>query len=100
MTAMRNRMSDKKHKIIDGDGHVVEDHPAIVAHMPEMYRDRFGTSRGAYPPNDHLIRRTRTFFRRAPSPRSGAKVGSISWRTSASLARFSIRPMGCPSVGS
>ena len=33
---MRNRMSDKKHKIIDGDGHVVEDHPAIVAHMPEM----------------------------------------------------------------
>ena len=33
MTATRNRMNDKKHKIIDGDGHVVEDHPAIVAHM-------------------------------------------------------------------
>ena len=35
-------MGDKKHKIIDGDGHVVEDHSAIAARMPQQYRDRFG----------------------------------------------------------
>ncbi len=47
-------MSDKKHKIIDGDGHVVEDHSAIAARMPQQFRDRFGSSRSPYPPNDHL----------------------------------------------
>src|SRR6476646_10271614 len=75
MTAMRNRMSDKKHKIIDVDGHVVEDHSAIVAHMPEMYRDRFGTSRGAYPPNDHLHSATAHFL----PPGAFAKVGRQGW---------------------
>ena len=47
-------MADKKHKIIDGDGHVVEDHSAIAGRMPKAYSDRFGLARGAYPPNDHL----------------------------------------------
>ena len=35
-------MGDKNHKIIDGDGHVVEDHSAIAARMPQQFRDRFG----------------------------------------------------------
>src|SRR5581483_10576152 len=47
----RDKMSDKKHKIIDGDGHVVEDHAAITARMPKEYRERFGAARGPYPPN-------------------------------------------------
>jgi len=68
-------MSEKKHKIIDGDGHVVEDHSAIVAHMPEMYRDRFGTSRGAYPPNDHLHSANAHFL----PPGAFAKVGRQGW---------------------
>ena len=29
-------MNTKKHKIIDGDGHVVEDHSAITARMPQQ----------------------------------------------------------------
>jgi predicted TIM-barrel fold metal-dependent hydrolase len=47
-------MSNKKHKIIDGDGHVVEAHSEIAARMPAIYRERFGSARGPYPPNDHL----------------------------------------------
>jgi predicted TIM-barrel fold metal-dependent hydrolase len=47
-------MPQTKHNIIDGDGHVVEDHSAIAGRMPQIYRDRFGSARGPYPPNDHL----------------------------------------------
>jgi predicted TIM-barrel fold metal-dependent hydrolase len=47
-------MTNKKHKIIDGDGHVVEAHTEIAARMPAIYRERFGSARGPYPPNDHL----------------------------------------------
>jgi predicted TIM-barrel fold metal-dependent hydrolase len=78
-------MSDKKHKIIDGDGHVVEDHSAIVAHMPEMYRDRFG-----HEPRCLSTQRPSAFCERALSSagrlRQGRtpRVGSILWRTSAS----------------
>ena len=41
-------MSTKIHKIIDGDGHVVEDHAAIGTRMPDEYRDRF-ESAGSLP---------------------------------------------------
>ncbi len=47
-------MSESKAKIIDGDGHVVEDHAAISGRMPEEFRNRFGSTRNPYPPNDHL----------------------------------------------
>ena len=45
------------HKIIDGDGHVVEDIASIVKYMPEEYVGRsFSEARGKnpFPPIDHL----------------------------------------------
>ena len=44
-------------RIIDGDGHVVEDIPAILGHMPREYVGRsFSEARGKspFPPIDHL----------------------------------------------
>jgi predicted TIM-barrel fold metal-dependent hydrolase len=68
-------MSNKKHKIIDGDGHVVEDHSAISARMPEEYRGRFGSGRSPYPPNDHLHAANAHFL----PPGAFAKVGREGW---------------------
>ncbi len=68
-------MIKEKHKIIDGDGHVVEDHAAIGARMPDEYRDRFGVGRGAYPPNDHLHAANAHTL----PPGSFAKVGREGW---------------------
>ena len=66
---------DKNHKIIDGDGHVVEDHSAIAARMPQQFRDRFGSSRSPYPPNDHLHAANAHFL----PPGAFAKVGREGW---------------------
>ena len=41
-------------KIIDGDGHIIEDQPAIIAHMDSPYRDIFGKKGFVFPPLDHL----------------------------------------------
>jgi len=68
-------VSTKINKIIDGDGHVVEDHAAIGARMPDEYRDRFGVGRGAYPPNDHLHAANAHTL----PPGSFAKVGREGW---------------------
>src|SRR6266705_5578563 len=68
-------MTDKKHKIIDNDGHVVEDHAAIAARMPEEYRGRFGAARGPYPSNDHLHAANAHFL----PPGAFAKVGREGW---------------------
>src|SRR5215813_4688788 len=68
-------VSSKIHKIIDGDGHVVEDHAAIGARMPDEYRDRFGVGRGAYPPNDHLHAANAHFL----PPGAFARVGREGW---------------------
>ena len=68
-------MSNKKPKIIDGDGHVVEDHSAISARMPEEYRGRFGSGRSPYPPNDHLHAANAHFL----PPGAFAKVGREGW---------------------
>jgi uncharacterized protein len=68
-------MANQKHKIIDGDGHVVEDHVAIAARMPKEYRDRFGVGRGPYPPNDHLHASNAHVL----PPGAFAKVGREGW---------------------
>ncbi len=68
-------MITQKPKIIDGDGHVVEDHAAIAARMPEEYRGRFGAARGPYPPNDHLHAANAHFL----PPGAFAKVGREGW---------------------
>ena len=68
-------MTETKKKIIDGDGHVVEDHTAIAARMPEQYRGRFGSGRSPYPPNDHLHATNAHFL----PPGAFAKVGREGW---------------------
>src|SRR5919198_2998439 len=68
-------MSDKRHKIIDGDGHVMEDYSAIAARMPEQYRMRVSSGRGPYPPNDHLHAANSHFLPQG----SFARVGREGW---------------------
>jgi len=46
-------MPDGK-RIIDGDGHIVEDHQAIWSRMPPEYRGSNWTIKSPFPPNDHL----------------------------------------------
>ena len=41
-------------KIIDGDGHIIEDNPAIIAHMDSPYREIFQKKGIVFPPLDHL----------------------------------------------
>ena len=71
-------MSDKKQKIIDGDGHVVEDIASIVEYMPEEYVGRsFSEARGKnpFPPIDHLHSANRHF-----TPKGAfANVGREGW---------------------
>jgi hypothetical protein len=58
-----NRMTTE-HKIIDGDGHVIEDIATIWKYMPEPYVGRsFSDMRGRspFPPIDHLRTANRHF---------------------------------------
>ncbi len=41
-------------RIIDGDGHLMEDNPAIIAHMEPPYRDIAARKGIIFPPLDHL----------------------------------------------
>lgn len=42
-------------RVIDGDGHIIEDAPAIVSHMPTEYREIFERKPDSiFPPLDHL----------------------------------------------
>ena len=67
-----------EHKIIDGDGHVVEDIASIVKYMPEEYVGRsFSEARGKnpFPPIDHMHSANRHF-----TPRGAfANVGREGW---------------------
>jgi predicted TIM-barrel fold metal-dependent hydrolase len=48
-------MASNKRRIIDADGHVVEDTQAIIARMPEAYRDKARVQPfNPFPPFDHL----------------------------------------------
>ena len=66
------------HKIIDGDGHVVEDIASIVKYMPEEYVGRsFSEARGKnpFPPIDHLHTANRHY-----TPKGAfANVGREGW---------------------
>ena len=45
----------KKRQIIDADGHVAEDSAAIIARMPEAYREKAKAQPfNPFPPFDHL----------------------------------------------
>lgn len=67
-------------RIIDGDGHVVEDIPAICQYMPQEYIGRsFSEARGKnpFPPIDHLHSANRHF-----TPEGAfAKVGPDGWES-------------------
>ena len=71
-------MDEQKHKIIDGDGHVVEDLASIVKYMPEEYVGRsFSEARGKnpFPPIDHLHSANRHY-----TPKGAfANVGREGW---------------------
>src|ERR1043166_5616480 len=41
-------------RIIDGDGHIIEDQAAIIDHMSSPYREIFRKRGVLYPPLDHL----------------------------------------------
>lgn len=63
-------------RIVDGDGHLVEDHQAIWDRMPDEYKDRsFVTTRGPFPPNDHLHAANRHFLPEG----AFARVGREGW---------------------
>ena len=63
-------------RVIDGDGHLVEDHQAIWDRMPDEYKDRsFVTTRGPFPPNDHLHAANKHFLPEG----AFAQVGREGW---------------------
>jgi predicted TIM-barrel fold metal-dependent hydrolase len=68
-------MSEARAKIIDGDGHVVEDYAAIGGRMPREYRNCFSVARGPFPPNDHLHAANSHVL----PPGAFAKVGREGW---------------------
>ncbi|HXG53031.1 MAG TPA: amidohydrolase family protein [candidate division Zixibacteria bacterium] len=47
--------------VIDGDGHIFENHEAIWSRMPREYRGDNWTMRSPFPPNDHLHAANRHF---------------------------------------
>lgn len=63
--------------VIDGDGHVVEDLPAIVELMPRPYRDKYRTHTffDPFPPLDHLHSANLHDF----PPGAFANVGPDGW---------------------
>ena len=61
--------------VVDGDGHVVEDHEAIWRRMPEEYRASNWSMRSPFAPNDHLHAANRHFVPEG----AFAKVGREGW---------------------
>jgi uncharacterized protein len=68
-------MSNQKYKVIDGDGHIVENHEAIWQKMPAEYRGEYFSIKSPFPPNDHLHAANRHFV----PPGAFAKVGRDGW---------------------
>ena len=69
--------SELNTRIIDGDGHILEDNPGILEHMEAPYRDIAAKKGIIFPPIDHLHdgRAVET-----PPLRDGrAKVGPDGW---------------------
>ena len=74
-----------EHKIIDGDGHVMEDIATIWKYMPQEYVGKnfflyAGTEKAHFPRLTISIPPTVTSHRKARSPMSVAKVGNFSWK--------------------
>jgi predicted TIM-barrel fold metal-dependent hydrolase len=68
---------NKQRRVIDADGHVAEDSPAIVAHMPEAYREKARDQPfGPFPPFDHLHA---AHLVDMPPGAFNRKVGAMEW---------------------
>ena len=75
---MTTKQSIDLERIIDGDGHIMEDIDAIVAYMPEEYKGKSFGDRGArnpFPPIDHL----HSANRHITPPGAVANVGPDGW---------------------
>ena len=75
---MTTKQSIDLERIIDGDGHIMEDIDAIVAYMPEEYKGKSFGDRGArnpFPPIDHL----HSANRHITPPGAFANVGPDGW---------------------
>jgi predicted TIM-barrel fold metal-dependent hydrolase len=68
-------MTDKKPKIIDGDGHIVEDHQAIWQRMSQKFRGDSFSRQSPFAPNDHL----HAANRHSVPPGAFARVGREGW---------------------
>ena len=82
-------------RIIDGDGHIIEDNAGIIAHMETPYREiaqRKGIDISATGSSSYRPRRGDAAAARPARPRWDPRAGSISSTTSASTGRCFIRP--------
>ncbi|MEK9658385.1 MAG: amidohydrolase family protein [Chloroflexota bacterium] len=61
-------------RVVDGDGHVMEDIEAIIRHLPEAYRSG-SAIRDPFPPSDHLHSSNKHFL----PPGAFARVGVEGW---------------------
>ena len=94
-------------RVVDGDGHLVEDHQGIWERMPEAYRDRsFVTTRGPFPPQRPPARGQPTLpagggvrtrgprgLDRLPAGRRGRQDGALH------VERTRVRARGEPRLG-
>ncbi|MEE8516982.1 MAG: amidohydrolase family protein [Alphaproteobacteria bacterium] len=64
-------------RIIDGDGHITEDEPGIIAHMEAPYRQIAARTGIVFPPLDHL--HTARAVETPPQRDGRAKVGPEGW---------------------
>src|SRR5436309_6894323 len=92
-----------QHKIIDGDGHVMEDIASIWKYMPEQYVGKsFSDMRGRspFPPIDHLHTANRHFTPKGAFANVAAKAGKCFSKKSASAPRCFTRAPVWPSARS
>ena len=64
-------------RIIDGDGHIIEDNAAITAHMETPYRDIAQRKGVIFPPLDHL--HAGRAVETPPQRDQRAPVGPMGW---------------------
>jgi len=68
-------MAQQRPRIIDGDGHIVEDHEAIWQRMSREFRGESFSRQSPFAPNDHLHAANRHFV----PPGAFARVGREGW---------------------
>ena len=86
-------------RVIDGDGHIFEDMPAIAKHIPDYYLANWRfNAEGMFPPLDHLtISRTGCCLAHSRVASTLVRMsGSTSWMRSGWNPPFSIRPAASP----